>query len=589
MTPPKTKKLFISYRSTDAAKVDKIARDLALLPYEDGTPRYMTWQDKHNLPPASPHWWDAIVDAIIDCDMFVFNLSRASLQSEVCRAELHYAHKRNRPIIPVVLDNEFTLNVQSGKYDLPKDTWALVPDWLGERQFLFYVATEFYSKFQTAVEMFERNWPRDINAPRPLNPDSKSVHGSNHSVYAAARDYAYRLAFADAEKHFDTLVRRNDPLYADSSAHWLERIRLYGELIEMVEQNSPMFAFKKQWALYEALPMDYLEGETFDPKGFATRETLSPPAKTPSPPQINIVPPPHGQAQQNENIPPPAKAPSPSGEGVGGEVKMGQGGRAKETTQTRKTTAEFAAAIRAIIGDPFDLCDVPAGEFLYGENNETLTLPAFAMGKYPITYNQFQVFIDAKGGFHSPKWWEGLAQRNQKPGDQRWKIAAHPRERVDWYDAIAFCRWLSAQLGGGYAIDNVADWLVRLPTEYEWEKAARGTDGRVYPYGNEFDKTKGNTAESGFEKTTPVEQYPQGVSPYGVLDMSGNVWEWSWSAYADSKFNPLEQEISTNVRRVLRGGSFYNNRNNARADSRNYSVPYFRYDSFGLRIAAISI
>ncbi|MCU0512398.1 MAG: toll/interleukin-1 receptor domain-containing protein, partial [Anaerolineae bacterium] len=66
--------------------VDKIARDLALLQYDDGTPLYTTWQDKHNLPPASPHWWDAIVDAIITCDMFVFNLSRASLQSDVCRA-----------------------------------------------------------------------------------------------------------------------------------------------------------------------------------------------------------------------------------------------------------------------------------------------------------------------------------------------------------------------------------------------------------------------------------------------------------------------------------------------------------------------
>ncbi|MBL8120944.1 MAG: toll/interleukin-1 receptor domain-containing protein, partial [Anaerolineae bacterium] len=97
----KTKKLFISYRSSDAHKVDKIARDLGLLQHADGTPRYTTWQDKLNLPPASPHWWDAIVDAIEGCDVFVFHMSRESLQSAVCLAELDYAHNRNRPIIPV--------------------------------------------------------------------------------------------------------------------------------------------------------------------------------------------------------------------------------------------------------------------------------------------------------------------------------------------------------------------------------------------------------------------------------------------------------------------------------------------------------
>lgn len=196
----KTRSLFVSYRSSDAGKVDKIARDLGLLKHDDGTPRYITWQDKHDLPPASPNWWDAIVDAIIDCDMFVFNLSRASLQSEICRAELEYAHRRNRPIIPVVLDGEFILVEQSGKYDLPQATWALVPDWLGQAQFLFYVATQFYGKFQEAVAVFERSWPRDIPAPRPLNPDSKSVHGSNHALYSAACDYAERLRLYGCRK-----------------------------------------------------------------------------------------------------------------------------------------------------------------------------------------------------------------------------------------------------------------------------------------------------------------------------------------------------------------------------------------------------
>lgn len=267
MVAPRTKQIFISYRSNDAVKVDKIARDLSLLQYDDGTSCYIPWQDKHNLPPASPSWWDSIVEAIERCDMFVFHLSRGSLQSEVCRAELDYAYRRNRPIVPVVLEGEFFLNQMSGKYDLPKEIWALVPDWMKQGQLVFYIPTEFYRVFQTAVELFERNWPRDIPAPRPLNPDAKSVHGSNHALYSAAYDYAARLAFTEADNHFSTLLRRNDSDYADLAELWLKVIRGYSELLEMIAHNSPSVVFNRKWTAYQSLfPNEAIES-VFDPKG----------------------------------------------------------------------------------------------------------------------------------------------------------------------------------------------------------------------------------------------------------------------------------------------------------------------------------
>jgi len=221
MTPPKTKKLFISYRSSDSAKVDKIARDLASLKHDDGTPRYITWQDKHNLPPASTNWWDAIVDAIIDCDMFVFHLSRESLRSEVCRAELDYAHRINKPIIPVVLEGEFDLKPIADKYDLPPQTWELVPNWLGDVQLLFYNGARFFTDFEKAVGVFERDWPPDVYARRPDNPNDKSVHGGNAKLYGDARDYAYKLAFADADRLFRILLHRADAIYKQVAAKWL--------------------------------------------------------------------------------------------------------------------------------------------------------------------------------------------------------------------------------------------------------------------------------------------------------------------------------------------------------------------------------
>ena len=97
-----TIKLFISYRSTDSAKVDTIASNLTSLKNEDGTARYSTWQDKKNMP-VGQDWWESIVDAIIGCDVFVFFISQEALKSDVCKAELAYARKRNRPIIPIVL------------------------------------------------------------------------------------------------------------------------------------------------------------------------------------------------------------------------------------------------------------------------------------------------------------------------------------------------------------------------------------------------------------------------------------------------------------------------------------------------------
>jgi hypothetical protein len=164
-----------------------------------------------------------------------------------------------------------------------------------------------------------------------------------------------------------------------------------------------------------------------------------------------------------------------------------------------------------------DWVEIPAGEFIY-HSGERRSLPTFSIARYPITYRQFQAFIDAEDGFHNSQWWQGLAadaEHKAAPDEQWFKYWNHPRENVSWWDAVAFCRWLSAKLG----------YAVRLPTEQEWEKAARGTDGREYPYEGEFDAAKGNTHETGIRQTSAVGIFPDGASPYGVLDMSGNVEE----------------------------------------------------------------
>lgn len=239
----------------------------------------------------------------------------------------------------------------------------------------------------------------------------------------------------------------------------------------------------------------------------------------------------------------------------------------------------------------FDWVDIPAGEFLYGNDKKRRNIKkTFKISRYPVTYKQFQVFIDSSDGFHDPRWWNGLAaddKHKSAPVEQRFKYANHPRERVSWYDSIAFCRWLSFKWGGKWGIDEVEEWLVRLPTEFEWEKAARGTDGREYPYKGKFDETKGNTRETGINQTSAVGIFPNSASPYGVLDMSGNVWEW---CLTDEDIRASET-VAPNLRidkvRVVRGGSWSSNREPANAAFRDRNLPNDRYVNLGFRVVMI--
>jgi formylglycine-generating enzyme required for sulfatase activity len=143
---------------------------------------------------------------------------------------------------------------------------------------------------------------------------------------------------------------------------------------------------------------------------------------------------------------------------------------------------------------------------------------------------------------------------------------------VSWYEAEAYCNWLATQ---NLSIPIPKGYSVRLPTEEEWERAARGTDGREYPWGEEFDKTKAHTVEVHPEDeygfgTMAVCTFPQGISPVGAWDMSGNVFEWT-----------LTEESRA---RVLRGGSWIYNDWYARCAFRFFNSPVNRYNFFGFRV-----
>ena len=233
-----------------------------------------------------------------------------------------------------------------------------------------------------------------------------------------------------------------------------------------------------------------------------------------------------------------------------------------------------------ILPGPFEWCAIPAGRVEIEDGHGWFDVAAFAMAKYLITNAQYQVFVDARNGYANTQWWsysgEALTWRKENPKSKDTAFAGNdlPRTNVNWYEAVAFCQWLSEQTGEA----------ITLPTEQQWQRAAQGNDGREYPWGDEFDSSRCNTSESGIGKPTAVAQYQSGASPYGVMDMSGNVWEWCLNTYEDPKTGDLSGDAS----RVVRGGSWGFDRF-ARCAYRSGRRPGSRFNRYGFRVVSAAL
>lgn len=226
---------------------------------------------------------------------------------------------------------------------------------------------------------------------------------------------------------------------------------------------------------------------------------------------------------------------------------------------------------------------IPAGSFLYGEqedskngdNNETLQriihLPAFYIDLYPVTNRQFcqflnesrpevtdlnrWIYLDGKSETEKCRILQSQTHNNYEVERD---YEEYPVIYVTWHGAAAYARWAGK----------------RLPSEQEWEKAARGSDGLIYPWGNTFEKGYCNSSESGLLHTSKVTEFPQGKSPYGCWDMAGNVFEWT---------NSIARDRGNKY--ALRGGSWFSDSYNCRCAFRNESQPNFMNAYIGFRCA----
>ena len=226
---------------------------------------------------------------------------------------------------------------------------------------------------------------------------------------------------------------------------------------------------------------------------------------------------------------------------------------------------------------------VPSGTLVMGSaaegsapNEQPLTktnVSCFYMSRLVITNAQFESFDNT--------------HRNKRPS---WADQNHPCVYVSSVDALKFCDWLSRRDGKKY----------RLPSEAEWEYAARGTDGRTYPWGERLNRGDlANFADcnttfpwrdaeinDGYAETSPVGSFPRGASPFGIEDMSGNVWEWCIDFYEPYKGKERTNPRSalTVGRRIYRGGSWKSRASSLRTTARNFNVPEYSANDVGFRI-----
>lgn len=247
------------------------------------------------------------------------------------------------------------------------------------------------------------------------------------------------------------------------------------------------------------------------------------------------------------------------------------------------------------LGDPRlgELVVIPAGEFIMGEGGEQheLFLPDYQLGKYPVTNAEYERFIDA-GGYQDKSWWteagwQEIGQNQNEPRfwqDARFNKPNQPAIGLSWYECVTYCQWLSAKTGQ----------LFRLPTEAEWEKGSRGVDGRVYPWGNEFEDSRVNAraGEQQVSTSTSVGIYPTGVSPFGLFDCAGNVWEWCatrWKKpfpYDASQDEWQADYLEGQNLRALRSGSWNYKAEVTRCAYRLKFQPYGWADRGGCRVVS---
>lgn len=639
-------RIFISYSRADRQFIDQF---VPLIRRVYGNDSVWFDDDIH----GGVDWWQMILDEIAACDIFVYLISNESLESPYCLAELQEALRLKKQILPVIvrrLKQEYPGNIDDGLATILRRTQYV--DMSGGFRDPTTIAT-LYAALTHLLSAIPPHPAKPITpapTPEPPVPDKKKLDPTIRAAYIGGAFVSIAAIIAGILGLWQGIFA-NTNLPNSSPTNAVAQINIEPPTLSGFQQLQTTEAELTQSAgTRAALELTLTEQFISDSNATATAQmfavtetaayaTLLALSATPTPRPTDVNPPTimptdapdlvstTGAVQtpfptpgirevrlvriiSNRN----ANVRSGSGENFSvistaapnstyeileerdGWYRISADGwvssqiaRVEQSTEVDWTPVE-----RVFDGVPMVL--VPAGCFDMGDNGEgghQCFASPFWIGQTEVTNAQYAAFV-AAGGYEQQRYWTDagwnwkMANGVMAPEDyNNFTHANQPRIGVSWYEAVAYTHWLTERLRASGTIGQ--DEEIRLPTEAEWEYAARGPANLTYPWGNDWDVMRLNAAGSadGYESiTAPVGSYPQGASWVGALDMIGNVWEWTLSEYGDYPHVSADgrKDISGDALRVLRGGSWYNDHNFARAADRNLSNPYNRDFSFGFRL-----
>ncbi len=516
-------RLFVSY-----ARVDK--------PYciqiVDTLEAHDSWFDQRLY--AGQNWWQEILRRLDWCEGFIYLLSPDSVASEYCRKEFELAQSLGRPIFPILIHKDLNL-----------------PPSLAEVHYVDFsegITVEAVTGLLNAITIAERR--RGAGSPLPVSAidaeDVKPPTPDSGLVISAAAEAMEKGQFDKAvfllkqakANNFVSQFISIDALLQEALAG-LERQSYLREAEREYRQIADLVKFTRTRRLgCEAFKAFRQAFPDYDPDNLSV----------------------YCSETTNFSISAPLERFAP-----------------------KEPPAPPVPAFRLPL---LEWCPVPEGNVLIEGNGKTypepklFQVPAFEISKYPITNAQYQAFLDDPEGYANPAWWEfsplamEVRAENGEPKAPHFTGDERPREMINWFDSMAFCAWLSDKLGA----------RVTLPLVNQWVRAARGDSSWDFPWGERFIRERCNTSESKLKMTSLVNRYPDGASPFGVVDMAGNIWEWCLNPKNDLEDQP---EITSSQERAVHGGSFIGPSTRAKISFRYYLNPRLYYSSIGFRVVKL--
>lgn len=515
-------KLFISYARVDKPLCKQIVERLSDV--------HEVWYDQRLH--VGQAWWEEIQRKLAWCEGLVYLLSPESVTSEYCRKEHDIARERAKYIFPVLIQANTD-----------------IPDWISTIHYAdFSEGLEGLKDLLDGVTEAERRGPLPQQVQPPFLESGETFYPPTISTPIGTAADAMDADNYDSAvyilKQAQQTINDSDVLsiiakMLETAEQGLERqaylrdaSRKYAPILELVKRESTRVLGCLEFADFQR------EFHGYDP------EQLDQLCRDFSPGGDDVL------ANDLEKI----------------TIWDVFGVPRPDDTQPVAAVKEAGSFVPPNLSDilpqPFERCEIPAGDVTisYGDqiSDRTFRIERFWISKYPITNAQYQVFMDSDEGYSNTTWWKSLPGAWEWRGMQAPKTTVFgssdiPRTNISWYEAMIFCKWLSwkAELIALFPEDNqeiaTSTISLRLPTEQEWQRAAQGDDGRQYPWGVDFQPSRVNAFPSRKGIPTSVTSYPGGVSPYGVFDMSGNVWEMTISDWEDT---------AKGDRIVLRGGSY---------------------------------